>query len=171
MKRMEVGEMYRVVRAVRSKYFSGCREKWEDLESEGLLALCEAEVSFDESYGVSFLTYGWRCVWCAMMKYLRASEKYERLLADTNGDIECYFVEEDCDVCVCDDVMKMIADASGVMSPKANLIANELLGGKKQCDIADKFGVSRQFVNEIFSKIKENVREKYDYINGELIEK
>ena len=47
-------------------------------------------------------------------------------------------------------------------------IAERLLNGERQADVAEEFGVSRQRVWRIFSRIKAVANERFEYKDGEL---
>lgn len=168
-------EMMKMAGRVYQEYYKGSGVSREDLVSEGVVGILVGMSKFDESKGVQLSTYMYVCARNAMAGYVR-KEKVSRKL---HGDDLLVGVEA-----VGEDVVGMLAEreeseeliekvreAAGVMRPKVNAIANELLKGRRQVDVARQFNVSRQAVNNIFKKIRVSVVEKYEYDGVRIKEK
>lgn len=169
-------EMMKLAGHVWSKYFKGERESRDELVAEGVLAMVKASGSYKADNGVKETTYLCVCARMAMAMWLRKQRKNWRGVVgadvvDFVGDRVSDDGEDMYEMLARADVVDKVREANGVMRPKANAIANALLNGERKVDVARKFGVSKQNVSNMFIKLKKRTLEKYDYVNGVLVDK
>jgi RNA polymerase sigma factor (sigma-70 family) len=163
---------------VYKKWFSGF-ERWkEDIIMEAVAGFIGAEDKFDDDRGVSFSTFGYLCAKNRVLKYLRGERKYYGKVSD--ADLDDDFVSD----IACDEYddnrlgeeyykkqVKKLREVSGIMRPKASAIANDILNCESFSSIAKKYGVSRQRVSQVASYIKKMARERFEFKDGEMVER
>ena len=168
-------EMMRLAGCVWRAYFSGEKRCREDLVAEGALGIVAGLDKYDPGRGVALTTYMCTCARNAMAMWMKRERK--RRQAEVCGGLELVEVQGEFDLeRIAQDervgmAMAQVREASGVLRPRANAIANELLKGRRQIDVAKQFGVTRQNVNNVFKKIKRRITERYEYDGGQLVRK
>lgn len=175
MSRFSGDELMAMGTDVYNKWFRGFSRWKEDIIMEAVAGLLKAEAKFDDSYGVSFLTFGYKCARNKVNMYLRREKKFNNLVADIEDEVFEKIKDnsyDNCDKSISySNNIKLVMSCVGVMKPKYNAIANELIKGNAQNKVAEKYGVSRQRVCNIFNNIKKKVVEKYKCENGEMVER
>lgn len=175
MERVSGGEIMKMAGRVFQEYFRGEQACREDLVAEGALGIVAGLEKYDPSRGVALTTYMCTCARNAMATYMKKERRSRQAIelseldwveAADVLDLERLAEEQR----VAENLMR-VREASGVLRPRANAIANELLMGRRQVDVARKYGVSRQDVNNVFKKIRARVTARYDYDGGQLVEK
>ena len=172
MERPSGEEMMAMAGRVYHEYYKAEKALEQDLVSEGVVGILVGLDKFDEAKGVQLSTFMCACARNAMASYMRRERKRKA----GHGLVALEVVEVE-DVLDMDgmaerqrlaEAMMKVREASGVLRPRANAIANELLKGRRQIDVAREFGVSRQDVNNVFKKIKRRITEQYEYCEGQL---
>lgn len=139
----------------------------EDLLSEGMLGLCQAANTFDESRKTKFCTYATLCIRNAMLMYLRKLRKYtpheislnDSVGKDSDGN-ELTWADVIEDESVSEDGMieKIIFDEfEKKQKPIDKIILREKKKGASQKEIGALLGISQSYVSR---RIK-NMKEKY----------
>ncbi|UKI51863.1 MAG: sigma-70 family RNA polymerase sigma factor [Clostridium sp.] len=144
----------------------------EDIISEGMLGLCKAADTFDESRGVRFSTYAAMCIRNAMLMFIRKTSKHYPHEVSLNMVIGR---DAEDSVLTLADVIEdesqsedeiitriMLEDFEEKQTPIDKKIINELKQGKRQIEIG------RELRNESSTGFKANskkMREKVSKIN------
>lgn len=139
----------------------------EDIISVGMLGLCKAADTFDESRGVRFSTYATMCIRNAMLMFIRKTKKhdphevslYEVIGKDIDGKslILADVIEDESQSE--DEIITriMIDEFEKRQSPIDQRIMRELKLGKRQVEIARVVGMSQAQV----SRRIRNMRKKF----------
>ena len=174
---MESGEMMRVVTAVYNARFRGRGEMYglrEDLIGAGVVGAMKAVRRFDEARGLKLSTFVWESARRSMEAFARGEVEYRRAVSEEDvGEYADFLRAEDDvreDFTFKADIEKVRRCCDG-MGEKSREVANELLNGRKQRDVAREMGCSSQYVSGVFGQIRGLARAKYEYSCGELIEK
>lgn len=142
------------------------KEKYkEDIISEGMLGLCKAADTFDESRGVRFSTYAAMCIRNAMLMFIRKTSKYyphEVLLNMVIGR------DAEDSVLTLADVIEdesqsedeiitriMLKEFEEKQTPKDQRILREIRQGKRQREIGEIVGMSQAQVSRRIRKMRE----------------
>lgn len=167
-------DMMAVATAIYNANFKGqgvCER--DDLIGEGVYGLIMAGERYDSGKG-QFLTYAWKCACRKMLSFFNREKKMQCVSLDEIVCDEVRLVEMiDSGVDVeelifRDNAKEQVAKLKGCCGGK---IARDIVGGKRQREIAEDYGLTRQRVSQVFCNFKEDVRKKYDYIDGEICEK
>lgn len=146
------------------------RDEWDDVFQEGAIGLCRAAALYRPEQGVKFSTFAVPCIVNAIYAYLRKKtsknmrfymealrlegfsgmEHSEKLLIGgtlySKHNVEREFA--------CIDLMDFIRNELGTRDTD---IVFMLLDGKRQNDIAERFGISQPSVSRIISRINQRI--------------
>lgn len=162
-------EMIKLSTAVYKKHFSQYINLREDLIQSGCLGIIQGIEKFDEEKGAES-TYLWKCAKIQMIRFLKSENKancVSKNLDIDNMAIQNYDFDSRLELKMFKE--KTIALCYG-FSLTEKIIVKCILNGDKQCEIAKKLNLSRQFVNQTYQKMKKRAQEHYYYENG-LVEK
>lgn len=140
----------------------------EDIISEGMLGLCKAADTFDESRGVRFSTYAAMCIRNAMLMFIRKTSKHYPHEVSLNMVIGR---DAEDSVLTLADIIEdesqsedeiitriMLEDFEGKQTPIDKKIINELKKGKRQIEIGRELGMSQAQVSRRIRKMREKFR-------------
>lgn len=165
---MESGEVLAIVNAVYNEHFAGYYKWKDDLIGEGVLGVLVCEQKYNPSKG-KFIVYAWRSAWGRMMAWCRSECKHRV------GQVEVDDLDNYAGVANGGDIEwgDIRAELQGVRLKRAlhNAIIDGLLDGERACDLADKFGVSRQVVSEVWKRWKCKVACRFDFVEGNIVPK
>lgn len=146
------------------------QDEWDDVFQEGAIGLCRAAALFSPEQGVKFTSFAVPCIVNAIYAYLRkktskkmrfymealrledfsCDERSEKLTIggtlDSGHNVESEFA--------CIDLMDFIRNG---LSMRETDIVFMLLDGKRQIDIAERFGISQSGVSRIISRIERRI--------------
>lgn len=159
--------MIKMCTAIYNERFRGCKVERDELISEGVYAMCKYSSRYDKGYGVSESTYLYNCACKRMLYYYNKQRKYVDLIHLDEYDYDFVGAEDEKMGNYNNDLERLKAVSIGGKSGKR--IIQMIMGDMQICDIAKELGVSRQYVSKVFTKWKNKVNEKYDFINGELV--
>lgn len=162
---MESGEVLAIATAVYNEYFRGFSEWREDLIAEGVLGILVCEQRYDATKG-KLVVYAWRSAWGRMMSYAKDECKAKLGRVDLE-DVDNY-VSEPFKSCL--EETDIIEELGQVRMRKElhNAIVERMLSGERECDVAEKLGVSRQYVSLAWNKWKQKVHSQFDFIDGNI---
>lgn len=142
----------------------------DDLISEGMLGLCQAANTFDESRGTKFCTYATLCIRNAMLMYLRKLRKYtpyevsiNDIVGRDNDGNELTWADVIEDESVSEDSMierLVFEEFEKRQKPIDKVILCEKKKGASQKAIGSLLDISQSYVSR---RIK-NMKEKYPKI-------
>ena len=137
----------------------------EDIISEGMLGLCKAAHTFDESRGVRFSTYAAMCIRNAMLMFIRKTKKhfprevslYETVGRDADGkELTLADIIEDESQSEDEIITRiMLEDFEEKQASIDKKIINELKQGKRQIEIGRDLGMSQAQVSRRIRKMRE----------------
>lgn len=134
----------------------------EDIISEGMLGLCKAADTFDESRGVRFSTYAAMCIRNAMLMFIRKTSKHYPHEVSLNMVIGR---DAEDSVLTLADVIEdeiitriMLKEFEEKQTPKDRRILREIRQGKKQREIGEIVGMSQAQVSRRIRKMREKFR-------------
>ena len=165
------GEAVAIATAVANRYYGVDNKMREDLIAEGVVGVMKAVASYREGVGCKFTTYAWKCARNEMAMYVRQEMKWRNLVdervVDFEGAVGCDddFIGSTTEHERSDMLKELLSEFKG---ERGREIAERLLSGERQADVAEEFGVSRQRVWRIFSRIKAVANERFEYKDGEL---
>lgn len=162
---MESGEVLAIATAVYNEHFSGCREWREDLIGEGVLGILVCEQKYEPSKG-KFIVYAWRSAWGRMMAWFKCECRHKVGKVDIE-DLDFVASEAFGEEVEWDDIR---CELGQVRMRKAvhNAIVASLLDGERPSDVAERLGVSRQYVSEVWRRWRDKVAEKFKYVGGNI---
>lgn len=162
---MKSGEVLAIATAVYNEHFRGFSEWREDLIAEGVLGILVCEQRYDATKG-KLVVYAWRSAWGRMMSYAKdeCRAKAGRVGLE---DVDNY-VNEPFKSCI--EETEIIEELGQVRMRKElhNAIVELMLSGERECDVAEKLGVSRQYVSLAWNKWKQKVHSRFDFVNGNI---
>ena len=154
----------------------------EDLEQIGMLGLCKAAVTFDESKGIKFSSYASRCILNEINMFFRIENRQANVLhwedivnRNTNGDeLTLAEITEDANSSISmsniiedeyrrKELEKMITIILNKLPLKESCTILFTIAGLMQREIGDFLGVSRSMISRISKKA--NLRQKTITIN------
>lgn len=169
-------EMIRMARAICKATVSGRVASSDDLVSECLVGIMEAQEKYDESKGC-LSTYMWVCGRNRVLMYLRRERKHVANVVDKDiwemSEWLCE-KEERVDVVGIDnieDVFNELISCDCRQKERAIAMQRDIIGGMTNQEVADKYGVSRQRVSKMVVDLRNRIKENYDYKDGLLIKK
>lgn len=169
-------ELIALSTAVYNKYYSKEKVLRDDLISEGVLAMLNAQDKFND-VGFNLLsTYFWTCAKNGMAQFIRRENKYrEHVIAKDLSTIQ-EFVQATDDYVNDEEYLEGIEKVKCVglkssWSDRTKDMINEIFSGETQAVIAKRHGVSRQCVSSAFERVKKKATKVYSFIDGELVEK
>lgn len=172
---MEAEEMVAIARAVFSAEFGKLGWMRDDLISEGVLGIVAGEKNYSDDRGMKESTYAWNCARGRMLAYYRKEKRHhEKFGVVSAEDVMAYEGEVDprfFRLTQKEGVEKLIEEMNDSGSEKTRAIVDDFISGDTQVKIAQRHGVSRQRVSELFRKLRKRVREKYKYEDGEIKER
>lgn len=146
------------------------QDEWDDVFQEGAIGLCRAAALFSPEQGVKFTSFAVPCIVNAIYAYLRkkTSKKMrfymEALrLEDFSCDERSEKMKVEGTICApedvestfaCIDLMDFIRNG---LSARDTDIVRMLMDGKRQNDIAKRFGISQPGVSRIISRIERRI--------------
>ena len=139
---------------VLNRYFPSYRGD-EDLIQCGMVGLCQAAQSWDESKS-SFSSYATKGIYHSMLSEFRNRKKHYNILSldypVESSDGECSFG----DLCAGDEDVDFVDFESfySALSPSQKQIVDWKMAGLSGRDIAKKLGVSHQTVNQTLRLLK-----------------
>lgn len=166
---MSPEEMVAVAKAIYKQHFTGFPRLREDLIAEGVLGIVAGQEKFDASLGVKPSTYFWKCAKNNMVQFVVRELRWKKVV-DSAKETLVQGLYPKRDEFGADDV-ELARECVTGLRPKTSAIAEEIFDGKKQKEIAQEYGVTRQRVSGIFQTIKRKVTECYDLVGGKLVEK
>ena len=125
----------------------------EDIISEGMLGLCKAADTFDESRGVRFSTYAAMCIRNAMLMFIRKTSKHYPHEVSLNMVIGRD--AEDSVLTLADVIEDESQSEDEKQTPKDRRILREIRQGKKQREIGEIVGMSQAQVSRRIRKMRE----------------
>ena len=165
---MESGEVLAIVNAVYNEHFAGYYKWKDDLIEEGVLGVLVCEQKYDPSKG-KFIVYAWRSAWGRMMAWCR-SECRHRVGQVEVEDLDDYAGVENGSNIEWADIREGLKCVR-LKSALHNAIIDGLLCGERACDLADRFGVSRQVVSEVWKRWKRKVVSRFELVDGNVVPK
>ncbi len=142
---MDIMEHECLVYSIVNKFFGKNREK-EDLIQEGFIGLLKADKTWDKKR--NFATYAYKCIKNEILQYIGKQMKRER---------EVFF--SDCEnVELIEPRCLMKIDEEEIKLEKHQEIADMLIQGYRQCEIAKMQGKSKQLISRNVQEIKEMVK-------------
>lgn len=134
----------------------------EDIIQEGMLGLCKAADTFDESKS-KFTTYACTCIYNQIKLWFRNNKKHFN-----NLSLDYLTTNEECesiplvDMIIGDDDVDYVDIESlfGKLSERERNVCELAYLGYNNCAIAEKLGISRQNVGAIKRKIENRVRKR-----------
>ena len=168
---MERGaEVQRLVGHARRKYFRGVRGvDLEDMEAEGVYWVYRNAWRYDPEKS-SFSTFVCMTARSGMSMYLRGERERAKRSVDINEIIEFYGEEQDSGLEE-NNVRSALSEIIKGYKNQKREIAEDLLSGAEQIDIARARGVTRSYVSKIMCDISAACREKYEMVDGAMVEK
>ena len=137
----------------------------EDIISEGMLGLCKAADTFDESRGVRFSTCAAMCIRNAMLMFIRKTKKhfprevslYKAVRRDADGkELTLADIIEDESQSEDEIITRiMLEDFEEKQAPIDQRILREIRQGKKQREIGEIVGMSQAQVSRRIRKMRE----------------
>lgn len=137
----------------------------EDIISEGMLGLCKAADTFDESRGVRFSTYAAMCIRNAMLMFIRKTSKHYPHEVSLNMVIGR---DAEDSVLTLADIIEdesqsedeiitriMLKEFEEKQTPKDQRILREIRQGKRQREIGEIVGMSQAQVSRRIRKMRE----------------
>lgn len=152
-----------------AKYRMSLPNLYEDLIQEGVLGLCRAMETFDESRGLKFLTYADYWIRGYMGRAARKENKYilvddERFLESKEflRRIESEDLEEDM---IKKDIQDKAYDAlcqAGVSTRDLDIVLSRYLADTSISlqEIGDRYGISRERVRQIEERMVKRLKRK-----------
>lgn len=162
---MESGEVLAIATAVYNEYFRGFSEWREDLISEGVLGILVCEQRYIKSRG-KFIVYAWRSAWGRMMTYAKGECKAKLGRVDVD-DLESVAYEPFRSGIEERELVDELGEVR-LRNELHNAIVERMLGGERECEVAKRMGVSRQYVSNVWNRWKRAVHSKFDYIDGNI---
>lgn len=159
----------RLAYKVLSKYRNAVSETlFEDLKQESLLGLWKAANSFDESKGFAFSTYAFRVINNQILMYLRGINKHKSNISLQSEIGEDIYLE-DTSVAIKENNFEIenqiqLNDILRIMNESHSLkiqVFKELeFMGKKQREVATKFGIAQSYVCRLRKKAIKEIQSK-----------
>lgn len=163
--RMESGEVLAIATAVYNEYFRGFSEWREDLIAEGVLGILVCEQRYDATKG-KLVVYAWRSAWGRMMSYAKVECRAKLGRVDLT-EVDNYISEQFKSCLEETDIIKELGQVR-MRKELQNAIVERILSGERECDVADKLGVSRQYVSLAWNKWKRKVHSRFEFIDGNI---
>jgi len=143
----------------------------EDLVQEGLMGIVKAIETFDFERGTKFMTWCYPQVRGAIQSVSRRESRLPRYplsleQSDWGGNLEDsvrFEVQDEFKASFIHDII--VAGCGSVDSKRAQIVCDRygLLGRKplRQCEVAEKYGMSKQAVNSLIVRFSTIIREKH----------
>ena len=146
------------------------QDEWDDVFQEGAIGLCRAAALYRPEQGVKFSSFAVPCIVNAIYAYLRkAASKKMRLYTDALRleDFSCDERSEKMKIegmlCATEDVesafscIDLMDFIKNDLSARDTDIVRMLMDGKRQADIAERFGISQPGVSRIISRLERRI--------------
>ena len=146
------------------------RDEWDDVFQEGAIGLCMAAALFNPEQGVKFASFAVPCIVNAIYAYLRkkTSKKMQMYMEALRlEDLLCEECSEKLTVrdtivsknnveseFACIDLMDFIRNDLNTLDKD---IVFMLMDGKRQNDIAERFGISQPCVSRTIRRIEQRI--------------
>lgn len=157
------GLVFNIVNRYRAKTFKNKTYiDWDDIEQAGMLALCKASQSYNESKGL-FRNYAISTITRAVVRQLKFYNELENWqeiedFRETGGKDNTEIENKiSCDI-MRDRLLKIINNLSGV-TPKSKEILLLRLQGYSLSEIADRIGTTYQSISKVILNHKDKLRE------------
>ena len=167
---VRVGEVLRLVRYARRKYFGWVRDMdFEEMEAEGVFWVYKNARRYDPEKA-NFTTFVCLAAKSGMGIYVRREIARRKMCVDVERFAEILSAESEVEE-RCYDLVEEFGDVVGEYRGSKREIAEELLSGTEQVVIAGRRDVSKQYVSKIMCDMAEECRRRYDFVNGEVVKK